>query len=123
MYLMGFYFQTSHAGHIGGAITGFLVSILVLKNFEKHPWEKKLQKICAGILIACFVLIFFINVAFPSYYSPAEWNFDYEKSYVRHILDALKNSPGDSGIRKVCEAEEECKILLDAYIHNGTIPE
>ncbi|KAJ6641126.1 Rhomboid-related protein 1, partial [Pseudolycoriella hygida] len=37
----------SHAGHFGGAIMGFLVSILVLKNFKKHPWEAKMQKICA----------------------------------------------------------------------------
>jgi hypothetical protein len=95
---------------------------MVLRNFEKLPWEKKLQKICAGILATLFVIIFFVNIAFPSYYLPAEWNFDYEKSYVRHILEAIKDSPDDSAVKKLCEAEPECKILLDQYKHNGTIP-
>ncbi|OXA60344.1 Rhomboid-related protein 1 [Folsomia candida] len=114
--------NTSHAGHIGGAVTGFLVSILVLKNFEKKEWEMRMQKICAGLLLGFFVIIVLINVSFPSYYLPTEWNFNYESTYIHHILEAIKDSPEDSSVRKVCEADLECKTVLDQYIHNGTIP-
>ncbi|KAJ6637849.1 Protein rhomboid [Pseudolycoriella hygida] len=71
----------SHSGHLGGAITGFLVSILVLKNFKKHPWEETMQKICIGILIALFLVVFVINVTAWDYFPENEWNTDYEKSY------------------------------------------
>jgi len=115
--------NTSHAGHIGGAITGFLVAILVLKNFEKHPWEKKLQKLCAGILIGLFALIALVNFVIPSYYENTEFNFEYHKTYVRYILKAIKESLEDSSIRKVCEADDECQRLLERYLHNETIPD
>ncbi|XP_037043160.1 rhomboid-related protein 2-like [Bradysia coprophila] len=72
-----------HAAHFGGAVTGFLVSILVLKNFKKHPWEETLQKICVGALLAIFVIILAMNVTLPDYFPENEWNFDYAKTYYR----------------------------------------
>lgn len=71
----------SHAAHFGGAVTGFLVSILVLKNFKKHPWEETLQKICVGVLLAIFVIIVAMNVTLPDYFPENEWNFEYKRSY------------------------------------------
>ncbi|KAJ6639154.1 Protein rhomboid [Pseudolycoriella hygida] len=65
----------SHAGHLGGAVTGFLISILVLKNFRIEQWEKKMQKICVAILIGICVIVFIVNVAAFDQYVPVEWNF------------------------------------------------
>lgn len=66
-------------------MTGLFVSILVLKNLKKHPWELNLQKICFGILLAVFVIVFTMNVAMPDYFPKNEWNNNYEQTYQEHI--------------------------------------
>lgn len=40
-----------------------------------------MQKICIGILMAIFVIIFVINVTAWDYFPPNEWNFDYKRTY------------------------------------------
>ncbi len=45
-----------------------------------------MQKICVGILITLFVIVFVINVTgkdFPT----NEWNFDYARTYFEHNDD------------------------------------
>lgn len=113
--------QTSHAGHIGGAITGFLVSILVLKNFQSHPWEEKMRKICFTILIVLGVVIFSINIFAWNLYPSEEWNFNYRHSYDVYIKKIIIQSSNDSEIRKMCLQELDCKLMLDQYSFNGTI--
>ncbi|KAJ6643860.1 Rhomboid-related protein 1, partial [Pseudolycoriella hygida] len=98
-------FWVSHAGHLGGAITGFLVSILVLKNFEKHPWEEKMQRICIGIVATLSIVIVIINIAAWGLYLPTEWNVDYETTYYLHVIKQIIESP-----------EEQYKF-------NGTVPD
>ncbi|KAJ6641140.1 Protein rhomboid [Pseudolycoriella hygida] len=85
-------YDVSHAAHFGGSITGFLVSILVLKNFKKHPWEEKMQKICAGILIALFLVIFVVNVTAWDYFPENQWNFDYQKSFDSFVAKQMEES-------------------------------
>lgn len=75
------FFQISHAAHFGGSVTGFLVSILVLKNFKSHPWERILQNVCIVVLIMVFAIIVVVNATVPGYFPETELNFDYEKSY------------------------------------------
>lgn len=106
---------------MGGGITGFLVSIFVLKNFEKHPWEEKMQKICMGIIIALCAIIFLINITAWGLYPPTEWNFNYANTYENYVLKMLLESPENSEIRQVCEKDLECLQLLEQYKFNGTI--
>ncbi|KAG4073218.1 hypothetical protein HA402_013478 [Bradysia odoriphaga] len=91
--------NNSLAGHFGGAVTGFLVSILVLKSFEKHPWEKKMQKICLTVLIALFVVIIVINVTASGLYLPTEWNFNYTATYEDFIANLVVASAEGSTVR------------------------
>lgn len=46
-----------------------------------------MQKICIGILIAIFTIIFAINVTAWDYYPTNEWNFNYEKTYDEDFED------------------------------------
>lgn len=84
----------SHASHFGGAMTGFLVSILVLKNFKNQNWEEIMQKICVGILISIVVIVAVINVTQRDFFPKNEWNFDYNKSYgeYRKYLEAMREA-------------------------------
>ncbi|XP_037040919.1 rhomboid-related protein 1-like [Bradysia coprophila] len=111
----------SHAGHFGGAITGFLVSIFVLKNFEKHPWEEKMQKVCVRVVVALAVIIIVINVTAWGLYAPTEFNFNYMDSYERYLFKKTVERPQDSKLRTICEENEHCKQLLDQLNYNGTI--
>lgn len=78
--------DVSHAGHLGGAVIGFLVSILAVKCFRKHRWGDSLQEICIGSLVTIFVFIFIYNVAASEAFLPTEWNFKYEESYYGNSL-------------------------------------
>lgn len=71
------------------------MSILVLKNFKKHPWEETLQKICIGILISIFVIILVINVTAWDYFPTNKWNFDYEKTLEELYNDDDDDEDGD----------------------------
>lgn len=46
-----------------------------------------MQKICIGILIAIFVIVFAINVTAWDYYPTNEWNFDHKKSFEEAYVD------------------------------------
>ncbi|KAG4074635.1 hypothetical protein HA402_004506 [Bradysia odoriphaga] len=113
--------NTSHAGHLGGAITGFLVSIFVLKNFEKHPWEEKMQKVCVRLIIAIAVIVIIINVTAWGLYTPTELNFNYLDTYEKYIFKLTMERPDDAELRSACEENEHCKRLLDEQNFNGTI--
>jgi len=117
--------NTSHAGHFGGAVTGLLVSILVLRNFEKHLWELRMQKVCQILLISTFTLIVLINfsLSFTQFYIKEEWNFDYVNSYEKYIVHLVVESPEDSPVRRSCEQDLHCKLILDQYNFNGTVPD
>lgn len=98
--------QVAHDIHIGGAITGFLVAILTLRNFEKHPWEKDMQKFCAAILIVLFAVVVLINLTTPSNYFNAAWNFQYENTYTAHR---------NKLILETCEQDESWKRFCAIY--------
>lgn len=104
----------SHAAHLGGSITGFLVSIAVLKNFEKHPWEKIVRKICIGAVIATFIGIIIFNVVAWSHFPPTEWNFNYNKSFERYVMKMTAESR--------TEDNSDSIVPLEQYdSNNGTI--
>lgn len=109
---INFLFQNSLAGHLGGAITGFLVSILVLKNFEKHPWEKKMQTICLGVLVALFIVIIIINLTASTLHLPTEWNFNYTSTYENFIVNLVAESAKGSMVRKQCQVDVRCMVLM-----------
>lgn len=107
-------------------MAGFLVSIMVLKKFE-NPTKRAAviaRKVCAGILIVCFLVIVCINVACPSYYVPTEWNFNYWKTGMLRFYKKVNNTPEGSELRRIClETVPGCKADLEQYAHNGTIPD
>lgn len=104
--------QDSFVGHFGGAITGFLVSILVLKNFEKHPWEKQMQTVCLVIVMALLAVIILINITASGVYLPTEWNFNYTSSYENLIVNMVVASGKDSTAWKQCQQDSKCMVLL-----------
>ncbi|XP_037034417.1 rhomboid-related protein 2-like [Bradysia coprophila] len=111
----------SHAAHFGGAVTGFLVSILVLKNFQSHPWEEKMQKICLTILKVLAVTILIVNIVVWGLYLPEEWNFNYRNSLQVYLKKIIVESSNKSQIHKKCIRDLDCKSILDQYAFNGTI--
>ncbi|XP_037035638.1 protein rhomboid-like [Bradysia coprophila] len=113
--------RTSHAAHLGGAVTGFLVSILVLKNFQSHPWEEKMQKICLTILKVLGVAILIFNIVVWGLYLPEEWNFNYRNSLQVYLKKTIIESSNDSRIHQKCMRDLDCKSVLDQYSFNGTI--
>lgn len=69
-----------------------------------------------------FTVAVLVNVAFPSNYLEAPWNFEYWKTYALHLIKTVHDSPEDSVVRHACEENDDCKALLDQYKHNGTLP-
>ncbi|KAG4071680.1 hypothetical protein HA402_011834 [Bradysia odoriphaga] len=112
----------SHAAHLGGAVTGFLVSILVLKNFQSHPWEEKMQKICLTILKVLGVAILIVNIVVWGLYLPEEWNFNYRHSFDVELIKMIIESSNHSKIHRRCMRDMECKSIVEQYSFNGTIP-
>ncbi|KAJ6643858.1 Rhomboid-related protein 1 [Pseudolycoriella hygida] len=80
----------SYAGHLGGALTGFLVSFLALKKFEDNRWQETLQIVCIGLLSAGFIFILLFNICTPNLYLPTEWNFEYSESLKNYSRKFLK---------------------------------
>lgn len=123
-YFIQLFFQISHAGHVGGAVVGFLVSILVVQKFGSRPgWEKTARWSCLGILILGLVLTLWVNLAFPDNYLPAEWNFKYGRSALLDTLEGMKNAPKNSELWKDCMKDSNCKYVMESYIRNGKIPD
>lgn len=77
-----------------------------------------MQKICVRILIAVSVTVFVVNITFWNYYLPTEWNFQYENTYLKYLLEIIKKN---AELIETCEDEPECKLMLDQYNFNGTL--
>merc|ERR1740121_2331566 len=41
--------STSNAAHFGGAVTGFIIGIIVVVNIKSEEWEKNLPKFAFGL--------------------------------------------------------------------------
>lgn len=80
-----------------------------------------MQKICAGIIIGLGIVICLINITAWGHYTPTEWNFNYANTYEKYILRLIVESAELSDIRQECEADLDCRQLLDQYKFNGTI--
>lgn len=98
-------------------MTGFLVSILVLKNFEKRQWKKKVKIVCFAIIASLAITVIFVNVFARDLYLPTEQNDDYRNSYEHFIYLRAIASPQDSSARVVCKKLIKCKLLLN----NGSL--
>ena len=48
-------FQVSYVAHIGGAVVGLLLGLVVLRNLKTHNWERNLWWIC--ILLFLLLLV------------------------------------------------------------------
>jgi hypothetical protein len=100
-------------------VTGFIVAVFALRNFEKLPWEMRFQKILAvGIGVLVFLVVV-VNIAWPSHYYPTVYNTDYEHTYVVYVISTIHESEPESELRKVCEADDECKALLEEHARNN----
>lgn len=51
-----------------------------------------MQKICLGILIAIFIIVFVMNVTLSDYFPHNEWNFDYNKTYYEEYIDTYEST-------------------------------
>lgn len=107
--------QVSYAGHLGGAVTGFLISFVVLKKFGEHPWHEKLQKVCVGILAGIFIIILVVNISVGSLYLPTEWNFNYRKSLKNYLKNLLMENPEELLIRWHHNSTLESNLMLFHY--------
>lgn len=52
----------SHLGHVGGAVTGFLLGIVMLRNLRRHRWEKYFQIFCGMVFLAFVAALIVLNV-------------------------------------------------------------
>lgn len=107
--------QTNYAGHLGGAITGFLVSILVLKNFEQQQWKKKIRIGSVAILTCLAIIIALVNIFAWDYYLPTEWNTNYHDSYVDFVYQRAITSSEGSVAREYCKQFTKCKVLINQH--------
>ncbi|XP_037035298.1 rhomboid-related protein 1-like [Bradysia coprophila] len=118
-------FDTNYAGYVGGAITGFLISILVLKDAKKQQWKKNLRLVCVGILVSIAVVALLVNTFEWRSYLPTEWNKNYMETYTEFTLKRAITSREPSAAREYCKRITKCKILLnrfDAGAFNSTMP-
>ncbi|OXA37948.1 Rhomboid-related protein 1 [Folsomia candida] len=90
--------NVSNSAHAGGAVTGFLVTIVLLRTTpetESHKMYKKVSKVATFLLILALLVCIGVNVSFPSRYLhlPDEsLRFDYHKTHVQHYERALSTS-------------------------------
>ncbi|KAG4071613.1 hypothetical protein HA402_011767 [Bradysia odoriphaga] len=118
-------FDTNYASYVGGAITGFLISILVLKDAKKQQWKKNLRSVCVGILISIVIVALLVNTFEWRSYLPTEWNKNYTETYTEFAFNRAITSPEPSAAREYCKRITKCKILLnrfDAGAFNSTTP-
>lgn len=67
---------TGHMAHLGGAVAGVLVGVLVLRNLEVEKWETYCKWISLGLfgaLIACGVLLQIV-LPIPGYFPENDWS-------------------------------------------------
>ncbi|CAG0916631.1 unnamed protein product [Notodromas monacha] len=60
-----------YAAHLGGALAGLLLGIVVLRNLRKQKWELYVWWVSLVLLAAIILAMMAWNVAFPSYF-PAQ---------------------------------------------------
>lgn len=77
-----------------------------------------MRKICIGILAMICGIVLVVNFAFPDYYVPIEWNFQYGQSYLKYFVQSVNSS---SELINLCVADDDCKILLEQYNFNSTV--
>lgn len=53
----------------------------MLKNVQIRFWEDRMKRVTLGIVTAIFLTLVLINIIASDFYLPAEWNFDYERTY------------------------------------------
>lgn len=80
-----------------------------------------MRKICFRILIAIVVIIVSVNIVAWNLYPTEQWNFNYGHSYDVYVKEIILKSSNDSEIRKLCQQDLDCKLMLDQYSFNGTI--
>ena len=56
--------------HLGGALTGFLIGVNVLRNLRQERWERVLWWITFVVLIILFSSAIIINIVSPGEYFP-----------------------------------------------------
>lgn len=118
-------FDTNYACYVGGAITGFLVSILVLKDTKDQRWKEILRTVCVAILASIVVVALLVNIFEWTYYLPTAWNKNYQETYIEFAFQRAIASPKADAAREYCKRITKCKILLnkfDAGAFNVTTP-
>lgn len=107
--------------HLGGALSGFLLSIVVLKPFEERPWKKTFKRICGFILITLVFITVIINIGFPSMYCPSEFNTNYKETFFRRVIfkkiDESSNPSESPVLKEFIEDKEFAAIWAE---HNNT---
>lgn len=125
IYFKNCYQQTNYASYVGGAITGFLISILVLKDCSNQKWKKNLRIVCGGILASIVVVALLINIFEWNFYLPTVWSKNYQETYVEFAFERAIGSPINESAREYCKRITKCKIMLnkfDAGAFNFTTP-
>ncbi|OXA47463.1 Protein rhomboid [Folsomia candida] len=86
----------SNSAHVGGALTGFLVSVIFLNKSTSHKFKANFSRIAACILILTLLVVCIgINVAFPNRYLQLEnesLRFEYRKTHAQHYERELLKS-------------------------------
>lgn len=60
----GFTYRTSYGGHLAGALSGFLLGIVYLRNFRVRNWEQVVRRFAGGLFVTLVVsnhLIYYIR--------------------------------------------------------------
>lgn len=48
--------KTGYVAHLSGALAGFLIGIIVLKNRRVEKWERKMKLICIFVFVILMIL-------------------------------------------------------------------
>lgn len=103
--------------HLGGGLSGFLVSASVLKNLESDGRSKRFRKLAA--VISCDFLIIFTFYHFAVRYMELVTKFDNENRYINYLIERSFANPNDGSVQ-TCFENLRCKLALIAR-HNGTL--
>jgi len=63
--------RTSYAAHIGGALAGLLVGLVILRNLKVHRWEIVLGAIAIAVYFFLMIFIVIWNISYTDYF-PAQ---------------------------------------------------
>ncbi|CAG0900320.1 unnamed protein product [Cyprideis torosa] len=73
-YVKGEKNNVGYAAHIAGGLAGLLVGIGVLRNLEKHRWEKILWWIAIAVYVVLMVAAVIWNAAFDEHFPESDLN-------------------------------------------------